>query len=147
MLCASHAAIANDWATAPESGTYEAEVYVQAASSGCLDKAGYAFVGSMSYSGLSGTTYTLRALESGNNFAVDSLQTLTVKSGKGTTSPSGSLMWVGAGIGGGWNVNGTFSGTVTEITNHAFVLELKEAYTGCSSETLTIPLARIGVNQ
>jgi hypothetical protein len=148
ILGVSNAAVASDKPSAPDSGTYQGEVYVQSVSgSGCLDKAGFVFIGSMSFPGLSGTTYSLRALETGSNFAVASVQTLTVKSGKGTTHPSGSLAWTGSGVGGSWSVTGTFAATVTEIGTHTFVLQLKESYSGCTEEDLNIPLARIGVNQ
>jgi hypothetical protein len=148
ILGVSNAAVASDTVTAPESGTFQGEVYVQSVSgSGCLDKAGFVYIGSMSYAGLSGATDILRALETGNNFAVNSVQTLAVKSGKGTTHPSGDLTWTGAGIGGSWSVTGTFTATVTEIGTHSFVLQLKETYSGCSEEDLNIPLSRIGVNQ
>lgn len=140
-------AIARDTVSAPEAGTYEALVYVQSATSGCLDKAGFAFVGSMSFSGLGGTTHYLRALETGDNVSLVSVQTLTVKSGKGTTTPSGSLAWTGGGVGGSWSENGTFSATVTELGTHAFVIQLKESYSGCSDEQLNVSLARIGANQ
>src|SRR2546423_6307396 len=88
----SNGALASEWASAPEAGTYQALLYVQSVSgSGCIDKAGFAFTGSMSFAGLSGSTHYMRALEIGNNFAVDSIQTLTVTSGKGTTHLSGNL--------------------------------------------------------
>jgi len=148
LLVASHGAVASNMASAPQSGTYQALLYVQSASgSGCLDAAGFAYTGSMSFGGLSATKNYLRALETGNNFAVDSLQTLNVTSGAGTTHPSGNLVWTGAGVGGSWNVSGSFSGTITEISTHAFVLQLKETYTGCSSEDINVSLVRIGVNQ
>jgi len=143
-------AAAHDWASAPQAGTYQALLYVQSVSGGgCLDQAGFAFTGSMSFSGLGGTTQYLRWLETGNNFSVASIQTLTVKSGKGTTHPSGGLAWTGAGIGtGGWSFTGdTFSATVTEIGTHAFVLQLKEAYSGCTAENINVALVRIGANQ
>lgn len=140
-------AIASEPVSAPESGTFQGEVYVDSASgTGCLDKAGYAFIGSLSFPGMSGTTYTLRALETGSGVAFVSVQTLTVKSGKGTTSPSGSLSWVGGGVGGSWTENGTFTSTIAEIGTHAFVLQLTEKYSGCT-EDINVPLARIGVNQ
>jgi len=148
ILGVSSAAVASDTVTAPESGTFQGEVYVQSVSgSGCLDKAGFIYIGSMSYPGLSGATAYLRALETGNNFAVNSVQTLGIKTGKGTTHPSGDLTWTGAGIGGSWSVTGTFSATVVEIGTHSFVLQLQESYSGCSEEDLNIPLSRIGVNQ
>lgn len=139
--------MASERTSAPESGTFQGEIYVQSVSgSGCLDKAGYVFVASLSFPGLGGTSYVLRGLETGDNAAFVSIQSLTVKSGKGTTTPSGDLTWTGAGVGGSWSETGTFSGTVTEIGTHAFVLQLTEKYSSCT-ENLNIPLARIGVNQ
>src|SRR5215472_15833382 len=97
LLLPQGGAMARDLSAAPESGTFEAQVDVDSVTgSGCLDKGGYVFVGSMSFPGLSGTTYYLRALETGSNFGVDSLQTLTVTGGKGTTSPTGTFTWTGA---------------------------------------------------
>ena len=148
ILGPSNGAVASDWATAPDSGTYQAEIYVQSVSgSGCLDKAGFAFIGEMSFAGLGGAKHYLRALETGIDFAVDSVQTLTVKSGKGTTSLSGSLTWTGNGVGGSWSETGTFSATVTEIGAHAFVMQMKDTYSGCSAENLNVALVRMGANQ
>jgi hypothetical protein len=147
ILGLSNGAVARDWVDAPQAGTYQALVYVQSATGGCLDKAGFAFVGSMSYSGFGGVTHYLRALQTGSNYAVVSVQTLTVKVGKGTTHPSGNLAWTGGGVGNSWNVGGTFSASVTEIGTHAFVLQLKESYNGCSEEDINVSLARIGANQ
>src|SRR2546423_8442636 len=90
----SNGALASEKASAPNAGTYQALLYVQSVNgSGCIDKAGFAFTGSMSFSGLGGTTHYLRALETGNNFAVDSIQTLTVKTRKGTTHLGASPPW------------------------------------------------------
>lgn len=140
-------AMARDLATAPEAGTFQGQLYVNSASgSGCLDASGDVFIGSMSFGGLSATTDYLRFLETGPNAAFDSLYTLTVKSGKGTISPSGSFAWTGNGIGGSWSETGTFTSTITEITNHAFVLQLVVKYGSCT-EDLNIPLVRIGANQ
>ena len=147
LLLASQGAVAGDRASAPQSGTYEALLYVQSAAKGCLDIAQNAFIGSMSFGGLSATKNYLRALETGPSTSIDSLQTLNVTSGAGTTHPSGGLVWTGAGIGGSWSVNGSFSATITEISTHAFVLQLKETYTGCSEEDINVSLVRIGVNQ
>ena len=146
-LSLSNDAIASDLGTAPEAGTYQALLYVQSATAGCIDKAGFAFTGSMSFGGLSASKDYLRALETGNNFAVDSIQTLTVTGGKGTTQLSGSFVWTGSGIGGGWTENGTFSAMVTEIGTHAFILQLKETYSGCTAEDINVSLVRIGANQ
>ena len=75
LLVASHGAVASDRVSAPQSGTYQALLYVQSVSgSGCLDMAGFVFTGSMSFGGLSATKNYLRALETGDNFAVDALQ-------------------------------------------------------------------------
>jgi len=148
ILGVPNAAVAHDTTSAPDAGTYQGEVYVQSVSgSGCLDKAGFVYIASMSYGGLSGTTDYLRALETGSNLAVDSVQALTVKSGKGTTHPAGNLTWTGAGVGASWNETGTFSATITEIGTHTFVLQLTESYSGCTEEDINIPLARIGPNQ
>ena len=147
MLGVSNAALAFDEAAAPVSGTYEAELYIQSASSGCLDKAGYAYVGELTFPGLAGTAWGLHALESGSNFVVDSIQTLTVTTGKGTTKLGGNLTWIGAGVGSSWNKSGTFTATVTEIDTHDFVMQLNESYSGCSSEDITVELTRVGVTQ
>lgn len=148
MLGLPNGALAHDMGTAPESGTYQFELYVQSASgAGCLDKAGYVFIGSMSFAGLGGSKHYLRALETGSNFAVDSVQTLAVTGGKGTTNLSGNLTWTGAGIGGSWSESGTFSATVTEIGTHTFAMALKETYSGCTSEDINLALVRTGVNQ
>ena len=147
LLLPDGGAVASERNSAPSSGTYQGEVFVNSVTgSGCLDKAGYAFIASMSFPGLSGTTWYLRALETGGNFAVESQQTLTVRSGKGSLSPGGSMLWDGSGIGDSWSESGTFTSSVTEIGTHAFVLALTEKYGSCT-EVLNIPLARIGVDQ
>lgn len=147
MLGVSSGALAFDRTTAPVSGTYEAELYIQSASSGCLDKAGFAFVGEMSFPNLSGSTWALRALESGSNYLVDSIQVLSIKTGKGTTKLTGDLTWTGAGVGDSWSKTGTFSATVTEVDGHDFVVQLDEAYTGCSAEDINVELTRVGAEQ
>ena len=79
-------------ASAPQSGTFQAQLYVNSTGgSGCLDAKDDVFLGSMSFAGLNGTTHYLRLLETGPGAAFDSVYTLTVKSGKGTTTPSGSI--------------------------------------------------------
>ena len=141
-------AVASEKASAPEAGTYEAEVYVQSVSGGgCLDSAGFTFIGELSFGGLSNGTQYLRLPETGINLAVASIQTLTVKSGKGTTNMSGSLSWTGSGFGSSWTESGTFSETITEIGSHAFVMKLTDAYSGCTAETMNISLVRTGANQ
>lgn len=148
ILGLSNGAVADEWASAPVSGTYEAEIYVQSVSgTGCLDKAGFTFIGELSFAGLSGSKHYLRALETGTNFAVDSVQTLAVTHGKGTTSLSGTLTWTGNGVGGSWSESGTFSATVTEIGGHTFVMQMTDVYSGCTAEVLNIALVRMGANQ
>ena len=149
-LCAAFGTCAftsDDMASAPESGTYSAQIYIQSADSGCLDKAGFVFIGEASFAGLSGATHYLRFPETGSNLAIVSAQTLTVTNGKGTTHLSGKLVWTGNGIGESWNYSGTFSATVTEIGTHAFVMQMKESYTGCAEEDSNISLVRMGVDQ
>jgi hypothetical protein len=137
----------DDTVAAPATGTYDAQLYVQTADTGCLDRAGYVFVGEASFSGLGGGIHYLRMPETGNNLAFVSTQTLTVTSGKGTTSLGGKLTWTGTGIGESWNYTGTFTATITEIGTHAFVMQLKEAYNGCAAEESNISLVRTGLNQ
>ena len=141
-------AIASDETVAePETGSYDSQLYVQSAATGCLDRAGYVYVGEASFSGLSGATHALRFPETGNNIAFVSTQILTVTSGKGTTNLGGKLTWTGAGIGESWNYTGTFTATITEIGTHSFVMQLKEIYNGCASEEYNISLVRTGGNQ
>jgi hypothetical protein len=137
----------DDPAVAPDAGTYNAQIYVQSADAGCLDKAGYVFIGEASFAGLGGATHALRFPETGSNIAFVSSQTLAVTTGKGTTQLGGNLTWNGAGIGGNWNYTGTFSAKIIENGTHAFVIELKESYTGCTAEDSNIALVRTGGNQ
>jgi hypothetical protein len=149
-LCAAFGTCAftsENTVSAPESGTYNAQVYIQSADSGCLDKAGFVFIGEASFAGLGGATHYLRIPETGSNLAIVSVQTLTVTSGKGTTHLNGKLVWTGNGFGESWNYSGTFSATVTEIGTHAFVMQMKESYTGCTEEDSNISLVRIGADQ
>jgi hypothetical protein len=142
------AAVAFDRVDAPSAGTYQALVWVQSVSgAGCLDKASYAFTGSVSFAGLGGSKHYLRALEAGSNLALVSIQTLTVTTGKGTTKPYGDFTWSVSGMGGSASANGSFTSTITEIGTHAFVWQLKESYANCSSEVINLSLARIGANQ
>jgi hypothetical protein len=147
LLGFANGALAFDGTVEAESGSYLGEVYVNSVSgSGCLDKAGYAFIAEVSYPGIKGTAVSVRALETGTDFAVNSTFALTITGGKGGLSPSGTYTWTGSGVGGSWSESGDFTSTITEISTHALVLQLSVKYGSCT-EGLNIPLARMGLNQ
>lgn len=136
-------ATADERAAAPKSGTYAADVFVQSASGGgCLDSAGSYYAGVVNYGGLGGALIGIRVPLASSGLGVVSLQALKITKGVGTTSPSGTFAWKGAGVGTNWSLNGTFSGTITEVDGFSFVAQVSESYPNCS-ESLMIVLMRV----
>lgn len=133
----------------PQSGVYAANILiVKADGLGCLDAKGNRFAGVLNYGGISGTQLGLRIpISDHSGVAVVSTQVLTVKSGIGTTQPSGTFVWRGAGEGAHWNLSGTFSSTLIEVDVYSFAADVSEDYTAggysCDEEQL-ISLTRLG---
>jgi hypothetical protein len=133
--------------TAPAGGMYAANIFVtQTTGSGCLDGAGSQVAGIVNYAGISSAALTLRVPLVQQGAAVVSTQRLTIKSGAGSTHPSGSFTWQGRGVGRSWDKSGTFSATLTEIDGYSFVAQIEETYGtyGACTEQQLISLARIG---
>lgn len=140
-------AFAGDRASAPESGTYAANVYVESTKGSCLDGLDSQYPAIMYFGGLSSATNYIKIPISGSGVGMVSVQTLTTKSGKGTVNQSGSFTWVGNGFGeNGWNENGTFTETITEIGTQSFAMKLTDVYATCT-ETIDVALVRTGANQ
>lgn len=148
LLIESTSAFASDATTAPDAGTYSGGIYVSSTSgTDCLDRSGDAYFTEVSFSGLSGSKHYIHMPLVGSPGAVVSAVTITVKSGKGTTNLGGTLAWTGNGVGGNWDVTGTFSATITEVGAHAFVMQAKLSYTNCTEEDWNVSLVRMGTYQ
>ena len=134
--------------TPPKAGVYAANILIQSASGGgCIDTTGANFAGVLNYAGLSGTQFAVRSPIVQPGAGVVSTQILKVTSGVGTTSPSGTFTWKGAGVGLSWNLSGTFSATLTEIDAFSFVAQVTEHYTNGSActENQLIAFTRTGL--
>lgn len=140
-------AIAGDGTSAPQSGTYAANVYVESTKGSCLDGVNSQYPAIMYFAGLGGATNYIKIPITDSGVAMVSVQTLTTKTGKGTDNQSGTFVWVGNGFGeNGWNESGSFTETITEIGAESFAMELTDTYASCV-ETIDIALVRTGVNQ
>jgi len=142
------------WASepiAPVVGTYVANVYIQTATGdGCMDTPGRAFAGVLVYGGLSATQFWLRLPQTGSTTGIVSTEVLTITAGAGTTSPSGKFTWKGQGVGPAWNLNGTFTASITGIDTHSFVMNLSERYANSGyycTETPVVAATRVGAKQ
>lgn len=132
-------------AIAPASGSYLALLYVPSASgTGCVMGSGSQLIAEVSYSGFAGKTFYVKSPYAGSSGQVISLQTMTVTSGAGTLTPSGTFTWTGYGAY-NWNVNGTFTASIQEVGAHAFMLNLTEVYSNCT-ENQSLSLVRMGVD-
>ena len=138
-------------ATAPKSGVYAANIYIQQSGVGCLDARGSSFLGALNYGGLSATQLGLRVpIVQQAGVAVVSTQVLKVTGGVGTTHPSGTFTSKGSGVGASWNLSGTFTATLTEIDAYSFVAQVTESYMNngyTCNETQLIALTRLAVKE
>jgi hypothetical protein len=129
----------------PDSGTYIGLSYVPSADgNGCVMGSGSQVIAEVSFGGLSGKTLFIRYPYSSSNGALVSVQTVTLTSGLGTLSPSGTFTWTGTGAY-TWDVSGSYSATITEVGTHAFILNVTSTYTNCT-ETQSLSLARTGTD-
>jgi hypothetical protein len=121
---------------------YAAGAYIQSVGgSGCLDTSGSTYAGVLQYGGLSGTTVTLRTPLP--ILSLMSTQVLTITSGQGGSSPSGTFTWKGVGPSGtAFNVSGTFSASVTTVDTNSVVFNISEHYGSCT-ETSAISATKV----
>lgn len=132
-------------ATAPVSGSYLAMLYVPSAEgTGCVMGSSSQLFAEVSYGGLSSRTFYIKSPYAGSNGQVVSVQTMTVTSGLGSLTPSGTFTWTGYGAY-NWNVSGTFTTSIQEVGAHAFMLNLTESYSNCN-ENQSLSLVRMGVD-
>lgn len=132
--------------TYPQPGAYAASIYVAStAGSGCLDSMGTIYAGVLNYGGLDDNHGGLRVPLGAQG--VVSVQALTVKTGLGTLTPSGTFSWKISNGQSGQTIPGDWSAKLAVVDTVSFVAHITEHYNNGCTESLTVSLTRVGPQQ